>query len=199
MKPKQLEDLPWHEQDAFWKTVAPVLFVQRRWADAPAEVEQVVSLLGIEPEAQILDLCCGVGRHSLELARREGMSGDNVVFHVLLDGRDTAPTSGIGYVRRLAQEMQRAGVGRIGTVVGRYYAMDRDKRWERVAKGYHLWTMAAGEVYDTAEAAVQSGYDNKAENETDEFMKPKVVPGQDGPEGCTMRDGDSLIFLSART
>jgi len=61
---------PWHEQDTFWKTVAPVLFVERRWSDAPAEVEQLVSLLGLELEAHILDLCCGVGRHSLELARR---------------------------------------------------------------------------------------------------------------------------------
>ena len=61
---------PWHEQDAFWDTVAPVLFVQRRWEDAPAEVEQVGSLLGVEPGAHILDLCCGVGRHSLELAHR---------------------------------------------------------------------------------------------------------------------------------
>ncbi len=61
---------PWHEQDAFWETVAPVLFVQRRWSDAPAEVGQVVALLGIEPGAHVLDLCCGVGRHSLELARR---------------------------------------------------------------------------------------------------------------------------------
>lgn len=61
---------PWHEQDTFWDTVAPILFVQRRWTDAPAEVEQVISLLGVEPEAHILDLCCGVGRHSLELARR---------------------------------------------------------------------------------------------------------------------------------
>jgi 2-polyprenyl-3-methyl-5-hydroxy-6-metoxy-1,4-benzoquinol methylase len=74
MKPEQLEDMqeakPWHEQDTFWDTVAPVLFVERRWSDAPVEVEQVVSLLGIEPGARVLDLCCGVGRHSLELARR---------------------------------------------------------------------------------------------------------------------------------
>jgi len=61
---------PWHEQDAFWETVAPVLFVQRRWSDAPAEVEQVVYLLGLGSGARILDLCCGMGRHSLELARR---------------------------------------------------------------------------------------------------------------------------------
>jgi SAM-dependent methyltransferase len=61
---------PWHENDDFWTTVAPVLFVQRRWEDAPAEVGQVVSLLGIEPGAHVLDLCCGVGRHTLELARR---------------------------------------------------------------------------------------------------------------------------------
>lgn len=61
---------PWHEQDAFWETVAPVLFVQRRWSDAPVEVEQVVYLLGLGSGAHVLDLCCGVGRHSLELARR---------------------------------------------------------------------------------------------------------------------------------
>jgi SAM-dependent methyltransferase len=61
---------PWHEQDDFWKTVAPVLFVARRWEDAPTEVGQVVSLLRIDPGAHVLDLCCGVGRHSLELARR---------------------------------------------------------------------------------------------------------------------------------
>lgn len=61
---------PWHEQDVFWETVAPILFAQRRWSDAPAEVEKVVSLLGIGRGTRILDLCCGVGRHSLELARR---------------------------------------------------------------------------------------------------------------------------------
>jgi SAM-dependent methyltransferase len=61
---------PWHEQDTFWSTVASVLFTERRWSDAPTEVEQVVSLLKIESGAYVLDLCCGVGRHSLELARR---------------------------------------------------------------------------------------------------------------------------------
>jgi SAM-dependent methyltransferase len=60
----------WHEQDVFWETVASILFSQRRWSDAPAEVEKVVSLLGIGPGTHILDLCRGVGRHSLELARR---------------------------------------------------------------------------------------------------------------------------------
>ncbi len=70
MKPEQLEDLPWHEQDTFGSTVASVLFTERRWSDAPTEVEQVVALLGIEPGVHVLDLCCGVGRHSLEFARR---------------------------------------------------------------------------------------------------------------------------------
>ncbi len=70
MKSKRLEDLPWYEQNTFWETVAPTLFTQQRWEDAPAEVDQVVSLLGVEPGAHVLDLCCGVGRHSLALARR---------------------------------------------------------------------------------------------------------------------------------
>jgi SAM-dependent methyltransferase len=61
---------PWYEQDTFWNTVASVLFTERRWSDAPTEVERVVSLLELEPGAHVLDLCCGVGRHSLELARR---------------------------------------------------------------------------------------------------------------------------------
>ncbi len=64
------ETQPWYEQDTFWDTVAPTLFTRQRWSDAPAEVEQVVALLEIEPGAHVLDLCCGVGRHSLELARR---------------------------------------------------------------------------------------------------------------------------------
>lgn len=64
------EAKPWHEQDIFWKTVCPILFSQRRLTDAPAEVDRIVSLLRIDPGAKILDLCCGVGRHSLELARR---------------------------------------------------------------------------------------------------------------------------------
>jgi SAM-dependent methyltransferase len=61
---------PWHEQDVFWETVEPVLFAQRRWSDAPAEVEKIISLLGLQPGMTVLDLCCGVGRHSLEFARR---------------------------------------------------------------------------------------------------------------------------------
>ena len=61
---------PWHEQDAFWLAVEPVLFLQRRWSDAPAEVEGIISLLGLQSGMRVLDLCCGVGRHALEFARR---------------------------------------------------------------------------------------------------------------------------------
>lgn len=67
---KMQEIKPWHEQDAFWETVEPVLFAQRRWSDAPAEVEKIISLLGLQTGMSLLDLCCGVGRHSLEFTRR---------------------------------------------------------------------------------------------------------------------------------
>jgi len=86
------EAKPWHEQDDFWETVSPMLFPERRWADTPAEVDNLIALLEIAPGAHILDLCCGVGRHSLELARRG--------FRVT--GVDRTPA----YLRRAAEQAE---------------------------------------------------------------------------------------------
>lgn len=90
------EEQPWHQDDLMWETVAPILFDERHWSDAPAEVAAICALLGLEPGARVLDLCCGVGRHSLELARRG--------FHVT--GVDRTRT----YLRRASEQAAAEGL-----------------------------------------------------------------------------------------
>ena len=80
----------------------------------------------------------------LELAKRQRLQPEQVVVHAIMDGRDTAPKGGLGYIRQLEAEMKRIGVGVIGTVIGRYYSMDRDNRWERVSRAYQAYTAGEG-------------------------------------------------------
>ncbi|HXU71418.1 MAG TPA: 2,3-bisphosphoglycerate-independent phosphoglycerate mutase [Polyangia bacterium] len=124
----------------------------------------------------------------VELAKRRGL--DQVYWHAFLDGRDTPPKSAASYLRQVGRHLQSIGVGRIATVVGRYWAMDRDNRWDRVQKAYELLTEGKGERVDDAAAAVERRY---AANETDEFIKPIVV----APE-VRISDGDSVVFFNFR-
>lgn len=128
----------------------------------------------------------------LELARREGI--EKVYVHCFLDGRDTAPTSGKGFMEALESKMKEIGVGEIATVSGRYYAMDRDNRWDRVEKAYRA--IAEGEGNRTANAveAVAASY---AEDITDEFVVPTVVERDGRPVG-TVNDKDTVIFFNFR-
>ena len=115
----------------------------------------------------------------LEMARRRGLTGDRVLVHAILDGRDTAPRSAPAYLETLQEAIERLGVGRIATVTGRYYPMDRDNRWERVRRAYELFTGGKGYRAGTAAEAVQAAYDR---GETDEFVSPTVIaPVTDGP------------------
>ncbi len=106
----------------------------------------------------------------LELARRNGLK--KVYVHAFLDGRDTPPTSGKGFVEELEQKMQKIGVGEVASVTGRYYAMDRDNNYDRVEKAYLALTKGEGLEADSATGGIQASYDRK---ETDEFVKPTVV------------------------
>jgi len=124
----------------------------------------------------------------VELAKRRGLT--KVYWHAFLDGRDTPPKSAASYLRQVERHLHSIGVGRIATVVGRYYAMDRDNRWERVQLGYDLLTRAAGEVVEDAAAAVEKRY---AAGETDEFIKPIVVA-----PAVSLGDGDSVVFFNFR-
>ena len=126
----------------------------------------------------------------LELARRREVP--NVRVHVFTDGRDTPPTSAHSYVSRLEEELAEKG-GRIATVSGRYYAMDRDSRWDRIALAWEALRFGRGERAESAAAAIEAGY---ARGESDEFLRPTVIEDL-GPSG-TIRDGDSVVFFDFR-
>ncbi len=128
----------------------------------------------------------------LEMAKREGIK--NVYVHCFLDGRDTAPTSGKGYMQELESKMKEIGVGEIASVMGRYYAMDRDNRWERVEKAYQAVANGEGKRVADAVAAVAASYE---EGVTDEFVVPAVVE-KDGKPLATVSDGDTIIFYNFR-
>ena len=127
----------------------------------------------------------------VELARREGLTGDRLVLHAFTDGRDTAPEAGAGYVRTVQRAMEAAGVGVVGTVVGRYWAMDRDERWERTEKAYRALVDGAG-VASGADpaAALDTSY---AAGVTDEFAEPVVTAG-----APRVASGDAVLFFNFR-
>lgn len=128
----------------------------------------------------------------LELAKRRGL--EKVYVHAFTDGRDTMPKSGIGYMQDLERSMAALGVGKVATVIGRYYAMDRDRRWERTKLAYDAMVSGVGRSADSAQAAIQRSYD---EGVTDEFIQPAVVTEQDRPV-ATVQPGDSIICFNFR-
>jgi 2,3-bisphosphoglycerate-independent phosphoglycerate mutase len=120
---------------------------------------------------------------------------ERVYVHAFLDGRDTAPDSGVIYVTELQAKMREYGVGRIASVVGRYYAMDRDKRWERTEQAYRLLRYGEGRQRRDPVEAIQESY---GEGVTDEFVKSIVIVGEDEKPVATVRDRDSVIFFNYR-
>lgn len=128
----------------------------------------------------------------LELAKREGVS--NVYVHAFLDGRDTAPTSGKGFAEALTNKMEELGVGEIATVMGRYYVMDRDNRWDRVEKAYRAMVCGEGDTADNGVEAIKNSYDSSV---NDEFVVPTVIR-KDGKPVATIKDNDSVIFFNFR-
>ena len=128
----------------------------------------------------------------LEMAKREGVS--EVYVHCFLDGRDTAPTSGLGFVQELEAKMAEIGVGKVATLSGRYYAMDRDNRWDRVEKAYQNLTLGNGVQAASATEALEKSY---AEDVTDEFVLPTTIL-TDGKPTAVIKDGDSIINFNFR-
>ena len=130
----------------------------------------------------------------LGIARREGI--ENTFVHAFMDGRDTDPRSGLGFVKRLEEGFAQGTLaGSIASMIGRYYAMDRDKRWERVREAYELLVNGAGAPFASPEEAVSASY---AAGVTDEFMKPHVRVDAAGSPVGRIREGDAVIFINFR-
>ncbi|MCM1101682.1 MAG: 2,3-bisphosphoglycerate-independent phosphoglycerate mutase [Clostridium sp.] len=128
----------------------------------------------------------------LEMAKRNGL--EKVYVHCFLDGRDTPPASGKEFAEALCAEMDRIGVGKIASVTGRYYAMDRDNNYDRVKTAYDALTKGEGLTAASGPEGIQSSYDRE---ETDEFVKPTVVL-ENGRPVATVQDGDSVVFFNFR-
>jgi len=147
-----------------------------------------------------MGLCSHGGVHSslnhlyefLAEAQKNGL--DKVFVHCLMDGRDTDPKSGKGFVGELESKMAQT-TGKIASICGRFYTMDRDKRWERVKVGYDLIVNGIGEKATSAVDAIQKSYD---EGVTDEFIKPICIVGKDGEPVAKIEEGDAVIFFNFR-
>jgi len=126
----------------------------------------------------------------LALAKSHGLT--KVYVHAFLDGRDVPPSSALDYIQALENKMTEIGVGSISTIAGRYYAMDRDKRWERVEKAYNAMVCRQGETAPTATAAIEQSY---SQGKTDEFVMPTVI---DGCADCGIKANDGIIFFNFR-
>ncbi len=130
----------------------------------------------------------------LGLARDHGVDGDRVCVHAFTDGRDTDPEGGIGYAREFIRESERTGGGVLASIVGRYYAMDRDNRWERTELAYRLLVEGEGRVVQDPLDGFRDSY---ADGVTDEFIKPVVVEGPNG-RSTRIEEGDVVVFFNFR-
>jgi 2,3-bisphosphoglycerate-independent phosphoglycerate mutase len=129
----------------------------------------------------------------IDMAQKKGVA--RVYIHPILDGRDTPPDSGVGYVEQLQKNINDKANVHIASLCGRFYAMDRDTRWERTEKAYRLYTEAAGYFESEPVAAVKNAYDR---GETDEFVQPIVMVDETDSPRATVKDGDGIIFFNFR-
>jgi 2,3-bisphosphoglycerate-independent phosphoglycerate mutase len=167
----------------------------------PALLGAVKNALDNGAKLHLIGLVSDGGVHShighleglLELAKRNGLN--RVFVHCLMDGRDTPPASGRGYLEDLESRMKKVGAGQIATVIGRYWGMDRDNRWERVKRAFDAIAEGKGLTAPSGPAAMQQSYDK---DETDEFVQPTVITDKSGKPLAMVEAGDSIIFFNFR-
>ena len=174
---------------------------ERAFFSNPVLTRAVDTAVASGNAVHIMGLLSAGGVHShedhilamVELAAERG--AEKIYLHAFLDGRDTPPRSAESSLKRFEETFAALGKGRIATIIGRYYAMDRDNRWDRVELAYDLMTQARGEYQaDSAVAGLEAAY---ARGENDEFVKPTVIRAESQPEAA-MEDGDALIFMNFR-
>ena len=167
-----------------------------KFFENPAYVEAMENCREWGSALHLMGLLSDGGVHShinhlfamLQMAKDQGI--EKVYVHCFLDGRDVPPSSGKAFVEQLQAKCQQLGVGQIATVMGRFYAMDRDKRWDRVQRAYNAIALGEGIFEEDAAEAVQKSYDAGV---TDEFVEPVVCV-----KGAKVRDNDSIIFFNFR-
>ena len=124
-----------------------------------------------------------------------GYQIQKVAVHAIMDGRDTPPKGGAGYLTTLQSHLDKVGTGFIASICGRYFAMDRDKRWDRIEKAFRLYTRCEGISEKNALTAIQNAY---KKNETDEFVKPIIITDADGKPRGQVKNGDGILFFNFR-
>lgn len=169
--------------------------------DTPALNQAIQHALDNDSSLHLLGLLSDGGVHSqqqhlyalLRLANQRGLQ--RVFIHALMDGRDTPPRGGAGYLEQLAAQIEQIGCGQIASVCGRYYAMDRDQRWERVKLAYDAIINGQGKTASRAAEAIEASY---AEDVGDEFVKPVVIVDHSGKPLGPIDDNDAVIFFNFR-
>lgn len=149
----------------------------------------------------LMGLCSDIGVHSLlghlygllDFAKQNNLT--KVYLHAFTDGRDSPPDSGIGYLDEIESKMAEKGVGKIATIMGRFYAMDRDSRWDRVQKAYECLTAAKGGRAKSAHQAMQESYNKQI---TDEFIEPVCIVDENDKPLAKVEDGDGVVFFNFR-
>ncbi|MCF7976385.1 MAG: 2,3-bisphosphoglycerate-independent phosphoglycerate mutase [Phycisphaerae bacterium] len=164
-------------------------------------LKMIASVKKNQGKMHVMGLCSDIGVHSLlfhlygllELAKRNGL--DEVYIHAFMDGRDSPPTSGKGYLAAIEAKAAELGIGRIASIMGRFYAMDRDSRWDRVEKAFDCLRHGKGERGKSASQVMQDSYDKKI---TDEFIEPACIVNDQGQAVATLQDGDGVVFFNFR-
>lgn len=167
----------------------------------PVLAELLETVRRAEGRLHFMGLASDAGVHShldhlkalVRIARRRGVG--EILVHAFTDGRDTSPKAGLGYVKGLEAFLEAEGIGSIATVVGRYYAMDRDNRWDRTEKAYRALVFREGTTFARAGEAVEAAY---ASGVTDEFILPSVIAPQSDPLRGAVKDGDGILFFNFR-
>ncbi|MEM6394466.1 MAG: 2,3-bisphosphoglycerate-independent phosphoglycerate mutase [Planctomycetota bacterium] len=160
-----------------------------------------VHLLGIASDAGVHGLLDHLYA-CVELCKKRNANPDQVCLHLFTDGRDTGPFTGKAFIQQIEAKLKEIGVGRIASLVGRYYAMDRDNRWERVQQAYQLLTSTDSAArFDSAAGALKDYYDNPTNDsqQGDEFVTPRIIASSDeGASGGRIADGDTVFFYNYR-
>lgn len=173
---KAIQDGDFFENEAFKSAVD-----QCKWFNSTLHIFGLMSDGGVHSH---IDHICAL----LELAKRNGLT--KVCVHCFMDGRDTPPTSGADYVQKVVDKINELGIGCISTISGRYYAMDRDKNWDRVERAYDAIVRGKAPVYADAVEAIKTCYAN---GKTDEFIEPMIIT-----EGANIQKDDAVIFANFR-